>query len=189
MQRARHELLADAALAADEHRRLEVADLGDRLEDRHHFGALRENRLELLLVANLLFERAIFAAQRLALLGLAQHEEHLFRLERLWDVVVGAGLHRLERHIDVAVRAHDDDGGRVLFGLQRREQVEPAHFGHANVGEDEVGAEHIELRERVFAVVRDLGLVAIFAEDRPQHEADVLFVINDQHATHGATLL
>ena len=78
-----------------------------------HRRALREDRLELALLADLLAERAVLAAQRLALLGLAQREHDLVGLERLADVVVGAGLHRLEREVDVAVRAHHDDRRRV----------------------------------------------------------------------------
>ena len=74
----------------------------------------------------------------------AQREHDLVGLERLADVVVGAGLHRLEREIDVAVRAHHDDRGRVLLGLERGEQIEAAHLRHAHVGEDDVGAERVD---------------------------------------------
>ena len=69
---------------------------------------------------DLLLERAVLAAERLALLGLSQREDDLVRLEGLAHVVVGARLHRLEREVDVAVRAHHDDGRRVLLRLERR---------------------------------------------------------------------
>ena len=106
--------------------------------------ALGEDRLELVLLLDLLLERAVLAAERLALLGLAEREDDLVRLERLAHVVVGAGLHRLDREVDVAVRAHDDDRRRVLLGLERREEIEPAHLRHADVGEDDVGVERVE---------------------------------------------
>ena len=51
----RHELLADAALAADEHGGLELGDLADRLEDVRHLRALREDRLEPVVLVDLLF--------------------------------------------------------------------------------------------------------------------------------------
>src|SRR5262249_41536585 len=72
MDRARDELLADAALALDEHRGLEVGDLRDGAEDLRHRGALREDGLELRLLLDLLLQRAVLAAKRLALLRLAQ---------------------------------------------------------------------------------------------------------------------
>ena len=106
--------------------------------------ALGEDRLELVLLLDLLLERAVLAAQRLALLGLAQREDDLVRLERLAHVVVGARLHRLDGEVDVAVGAHHDDRRRVLLGLERAEQIEPAHARHAHVGEDDVGVERVE---------------------------------------------
>ncbi len=80
---ARDELLADAALARDEHRGLEVGDLRDGPEDVEHLRALGEDRLELVLLPDLLLERAVLAPQRLALLGLAQREHDLVGLEGL----------------------------------------------------------------------------------------------------------
>src|SRR5262249_42250567 len=74
MDRTRDELFADAALAVDEDRGLEVGDLRDRAEDVRHRRALREDRFELRLFLDLLLERAVLAAERLALLGLAQRQ-------------------------------------------------------------------------------------------------------------------
>src|SRR5690242_381489 len=94
---ARYELFAGPALAGDEHRRLVVGDLGDGPEDLLHGLALRQDLLELMLFADLLAESAVLASQRFALLGLAQSEDDLVVLERLLNVVVGAGFDRLER--------------------------------------------------------------------------------------------
>ena len=178
------ELLADAALALDEHRRLEVGDLRDRSEDLRHRGALREDRLELALLLDLLLQRAVLAPERLALLRLPEREHDLVGLERLADVVVGAGLHRLEREVDAAVRAHHDHGRRVLLRLQRREQIETVHLGHPDVGEDDVRAERVHERERRFAAVGDLHVVAMALEKRLQDEADVLFIVDDKDPAH-----
>ena len=124
-------------------------------------GLLARIVLELVLLADLLAQRAVLAPQRLALLGLAQREHDLLGLEGLLDVVVRARLDRLEREIDVAVRAHHDDGGVVALGLERREQIEPAHLGHAHVGEDDVGPERLDQRERLLPAVGRLDLVAL----------------------------
>src|SRR5205814_884140 len=74
MDGARDELFADAALARDERGRLVVRDLRDRLEDRLHRRALRQDVLEEVLAPDLLPQRAVLAAERLALLGLAERE-------------------------------------------------------------------------------------------------------------------
>jgi hypothetical protein len=88
---------------------------------------------------NLFAQRAVFALQQLPLLGLSERQHDLVRFERLLNVVVGAGLHGFDRQVHVAVGAHDDHGGVVVLGLQRRQQVEAAHLGHSNVGQHEIG--------------------------------------------------
>ena len=72
----------------------------------------------------------------------------------------------------------------LLLRLERREQIEAAHLRHAHVGEDDVGAERVDERERALAAVGDLDLVAVPLEERAQDEADVLFVVDDQDAAH-----
>ena len=133
---------------------------------------------------HLLAERAVLAAEGLALLRLAKDEDELLGLEGLLQVVVGAGLHRLDREIDVAVRAHHDDDGVVAFGLERRQQIEPAHPRHPHVGEDDVGAERLDERERLLTARRDLDLEALATEDGTDEKAKVLFVVHDEDTAH-----
>ena len=180
-----HEFLAGAALAGDEHGGLEVGDLGDGPEDLDHLRALGEDRLELVLLPDLLAERAVLAAQGLALLGLLEGEDHLVLFEGLAHVVVRAGLHRLERQVHVAVRAHHDDRRRVLLGLEGRQEVEAAHLGHTDVREDYVGAEGVDQRERRLAAVGHLDVVPVFLQEGAENEPDVLLVIDYEHAPHG----
>ena len=184
VERARDQFLAHAALAADEDGGLELGDLRDRPEDVAHGGALGEDRLELMLAANLLLQGPVLAAQRLALLGLAEGQDDLVRLERLAHVVVRAGLHGLEGEIDVPVRAHHDDRRRVLLGLEGREQIEPAHPRHAHVGQDDVRPEDIHQRQRGLPAVRDLHLVAVLLEEGAEDQSNVLFVVDDQDTAH-----
>src|SRR5262249_33600832 len=80
VHRAGDELLAHAALSLDQHRRLEVGDLGDGAEDLRHRRALREDRLELALLLDLLLQRPVLPAERLALLCLAERKDDLVRL-------------------------------------------------------------------------------------------------------------
>ena len=60
----------------------------------------------------------------------------------------------------------------------------PAHLRHAHVGQDDVGPERVDERERRLAAVGHLDLVAVLAEERAQDEADVLLVVDHQDASH-----
>ena len=62
-------------------------------------------------------------------------------------------------------------------------------LGHPHVGQDDVGVEGVEQRERRLAAVGHLDLVAVLLEQRAQDEADVLFVVDDQDPAHGAKSL
>ena len=185
VQRARHEFFARATLAGDEHRRLVVGDLGDGPEDVLHGLALGQDLLELVLFADLLAQRAILAPQGFALLCLAQGEDDLVVLERLLHVVVRTGLDRLERVVDIAVRAHHDHRCFVSFGLQRRQQIEPPHLRHAHVGEHDVGSKSVDQSQRLLAAFGRFDLVTLPLQERAQDEPLVLFVIDHQHASHG----
>src|SRR5690606_36238605 len=98
------------------------------------------------------------------------------------------GLHRLDRHVGVAVGAHHDDGGVVALGAQGGEQVEAAHFRHPDVGQDEVGAEGIDERQRLLAAFGGLDLVTMAPQQRAQHDPQVLLVVHDQNASHSANI-
>jgi hypothetical protein len=138
------------------------------------------------LLADLFAQCPILTPQELALLGLAQSEHHLILLERLLDVVVGSGLHRLDRQVRVPVGAHDDDRGIVPLGFERGQQVQTTHLRHAHVGEDTVGPEGVDQGEPVFSAGRRLHLVAVAAQQRSENHPDVLLVIDNQNPSHCA---
>ncbi len=172
-------------LAHHEHRGLVVGDLPDGAEQLHHGSALGEDLVELVLGADRLPKLQVLAPQRLALLGLLEHEEDLVGLERLRDVVVGAGLHRLEGEVDRAVGAHHDHHCERRLRLERGEQVEPAHLRHAHVGQDHVRTERLHALERLFTGAGRLDLVTGTPEKRAQHQPEVFLVVDDQDAAHG----
>src|SRR5262249_31080400 len=72
-----NELFAYAALALNQHRRLEVRNLGDRAKDVPHGWTLRDDRLELSLLLDLFLQGAILAPKSLALFRLAEREHDL----------------------------------------------------------------------------------------------------------------
>jgi hypothetical protein len=185
----RHELFADAALPRDQHRRLEVGDLRDSLEHGLHLARLGGELLEAGLLADLLLEGAVLAAERLALLRLLQGEEQLLGLEGLGDVVVGPRFDCFDRQVQASVGAHDDDGDLGALGFQGREQVEAAHLGHAHIGEHEVGSERLEQAQRLLAVGGGLDLVPVTAQEGAHDKAQVLFIVDYQDTAHRSFFL
>ena len=104
-------------------------------------------------------------------------------VERLDEVVLGALLHRVDGARDRAERRHDDEDRarrRRPRLLHERDAVEPRHL---QVRQDDVGRELLELAERLEAVGRGLGRVALFAEDLAERGPRVRFVVDDEDST------
>ena len=100
VDRPRHELLADAALAADEHGHVAVADLLDHGRDAPHAVAVAPHRL-VLVVAELLAQLAQLGHQPVLLDGVLDGDvegnlSEAFGIIGLDDVVGRASLHGLD---------------------------------------------------------------------------------------------
>ena len=91
--------------------------------------------------------------------------EQLVEVERLAQVVGGAGLDGPHRRLDGAVGRHDDDGRLRRDGAQAVEEVEPGEIGHPLIGEDEVEGLPGEALERVLAAGRLGDVEAPLAEE------------------------
>ena len=86
--------------------------------------------------------------------------------------------------VEVAVGAHDDDGGVIAFRAQRAEQVHPAHARHAHVGQHAVRAERVHQRKRLVSIRRGFDFVAVTSQQGAQDHPQVLFVVDYQNAPH-----
>ena len=62
--------------------------------------------------------------------------DHVLVAERLRQEVDGAGLHGADRHRNVAVAGHQDDGKMNAEPVAPRLKIEPADAGQANVEND-----------------------------------------------------
>ena len=62
--------------------------------------------------------------------------EQNFIVERLFDEVDGARLHRFDREGNIAMPCHDDDRQACLQFSQAALELQPVHLGHANIGND-----------------------------------------------------
>ena len=112
VDRARDELLADAALAADQHRDVAVGDLLDDLRDRSHLGAVAPERNARSWSSLSCRRSSVISRHQPGLLdraldrGVERDLAEALGIVRLDDVVGGAEADRL------------DDGRRVLAARQ-----------------------------------------------------------------------
>ena len=89
---------------------------------------------------------------------------HLLDLERLLDVIEGAGLHRLHGRGDRAEGRHQDHGAVGVQRLRRLEHFESGAAAHLQVAHDDVERALVQPLERRVAVRRLVHVVRGFAQ-------------------------
>ena len=188
VQRARHQLLARAALAGDQHRGVGLGDAVDQVVDLSHRRAVADDLARQCAAIDFLAQALDLRAQRAVLHGAFEREFQLFELERFADEVVSAradrghgGLHAAERgdHDHRHVRSVGDDA------LAQREAV---HAAHVEIGHDDVYVFALDERKRFVGG----GLPRRVESGAPQRRlhrlAQILIVIDDEdaalHSTH-----
>ncbi len=130
MEATRHQLLAGAGLAEDQHVGRGVADVGDQLAQRLDRRRAADDPLRQVLAAGqLATQRADLAGQPALLQGAAGDLDQAFRREGLLHEVVGAGVHRLYRHGDVAVTGDQHHRQARVEDLRRSSRVRPSMPG------------------------------------------------------------
>ena len=117
VDRARHQLLARAALALDEHGAAQAGNLARQLEDLLHARVLGDDVAKVVLAGQLFAQDGVLALQVLDLDDARHQQRDLFRIAGLDDVLLGALFHRLNGRVHGGVRGDDDDGS---VRVQRR---------------------------------------------------------------------
>ena len=165
MNRARHQFLAGAVLAENQH-----AAVGRRRQ-RHllaqvvHRRALAHHRV-LLLPIDLGAQHAILGFEIALAQRVAHHQHRLLERQRLLDEVEGAHLDRAHRRLDVAVAGNDHDlriDLPLAQALQRRQAVET---GQPDVEHDHVVGRAVGLLEALFAGVGGVDVEAFVSAAR-----------------------
>ena len=185
VNRPRHQLLAGAGLAGDQHRARSphaaraisslTRSIGGLDADQR---ADRAGRIDLAL-------QEIDLARQLTALGRRSHpHQQLVAEERLLHEIDRAELHRLDRGVDGAEAGHDDERGIDAQIAQLPEDVEAGDAGHAHVGQDDVvGATPGHLEAFLAARRRLHGVPG--AAQRPLHAvADARVVVYQQNPRH-----
>ena len=180
----RHQLLAAAVLAVDQHATARRRRRRDLFAKQMHDGGLAD---DLGALGEPRAQGGVLALEPGVLERARHREERLFQRERLLDEVVGAKPGGFHRGLDRAVAGDHHDHRVGSQAPQLGQRVEPVHARHPDVEEDQVVAVVGDRGERVGAT-RDRGdAVALVLEHPAQGRADRRLVVHDEHvlARHG----
>ena len=116
----------------------------------------------------------------------------LLHIEGLGEEGIGTALQTLQAVADVGLGGKHDDGymRQIEVGLDHAEHGEAVHLGHHDVADDEVVGHVVllgreQLLQALAAVVADAELIVV-RQLGGDIAADLLVVVDDEHATHTA---
>ena len=179
MDRARHQLLAGAALRGDEHGDGRGRHLRDQLVQPRHARMPAHQRVEAMRPVEFRAQVAHLALEQPVLGGLAHEEEDLVGLEGLDDVVVGPRLHGVHRRSHLRHRGHQDDRNGLAQGENARQHRGAGLARHPDVEQRHVDpARSHDLEGR--RAVRGLEHLEVVLEDDAQGLADSRLIVDDQ---------
>ena len=180
VQRARHQLLAGAGLAFDEHRRLAGGGQADALV---HFAHGFADADEFAVLRRLGVRRgrgqgsAGFGARAQ---GAVEHLHHGGAADRLGQVVEGAQAHRLDGAGAAGIGRQHQHGRQPRRACgQRGQRLQAVHAGHALVQEDGAVAVAFDPAQRLFAAAGGMHFVAQALQGLDQGFAEGGVVIDD----------
>ena len=110
--------------------------------------------------------------------------EQLLALERLDEVVVRADVEALDAGVERVARGQHQDRRVVLVLAQPAGDLDAVHAREAEVEDEQVGEERVDLVERRDAVAGEAHLVALQPQRALEHLGDLLVVLDDEDA-HG----
>ena len=179
VDQAGQQLLAGAAFAKDQHRRRELRDLLDQLDDLTGGAARADDEFAVVLLGDLGTEPHDVPAQVLPLAGVGHERADPFDVKILGDVVIRSVTHRLDGGVELLQDGDDDhlDVGVVL--LDDLEDLEAADAGEPDVEQHEVDVLFLHDLQRGFAG-RGLQQPVVAPEDGRQRVAHAFIVIDDE---------
>ena len=190
MNRARDQLLAGAALAAQQNGGVVGDDAPDQLVDFLHRGAAADYLAADELAIDFVLEAVEIGGLRADFdRALDRGGDQVEIGERLGQVVVRAALHRLDRVVHRARGGDHDDERADAFAVRGGQHVETAVARHDDVEQGDVEAIAAQGGERRGAVDCLFDAMAVGFEPMPQDEADGGIVVGDQDRSAGAGIL
>ncbi|MFO0631457.1 MAG: hypothetical protein U0168_01265 [Nannocystaceae bacterium] len=183
VQRACGQLLAGAALAGDEHRRVGLGRAREQLVGASHGCARARQRAEAGRRRDQLAQTRGLVADA-ALADDPRHAQtHGFDRDRLLDVVVGPGSDRGDGRLHACKRGHHDDGQIGPFAAELGAEFEPAHARQVHVREHDVVAAVLDRLEPGFGAVAGVDREVLRRQPGDQQRAEIRVVVDHQHAT------
>ncbi len=183
VDRARDQLLAGAALAAEQNGGVVVHHPPDKLIDLLHGRAAADDLAADQLAAHLILQRREIG-------GLGRHFDRtrdgrryqVEVFERLGEVVVRTALHRLNRIVHRAGGGNHNDQGAAGLLAGAGEHLQAANSGHHDVEQGDFVAIAEERFERALAVGGLFDPIAGGFEPMMEDQADARVVVGDQHS-------
>ena len=180
VQGARHQLLAGAGLAQDQHRGVGRRGLPHQLEDLGHGRRAADHPLEPEAALELLAQRLVVLREA-PLLQLPGHAgPQLDDVDGLGQVVRRALPHRQHRGLDAAVAGDQEHRQLGLQAPRLAQQVEAVAVAEPQVGDHQVEAARPQPVEGGVHRGRHLGLVVLGLQSQAQRLAVGFVVLDDQ---------
>ena len=184
VQRPRHQLLAGAGLAGDQHRDLRLGQAADGAKHLLHGRRLADD----LRRGDRLGRRGGPVPARQ--LGPLHQLHRLVDVERLGQVFEGAALVGGHGGIQVRMRRHDDDRHVRVHGVHARQQFQAVDALHADVGHHHVGAGLLQGIQHLDRTGEGLHGHAAGLQGALQHPAYRFVVVDDPDLhRHSGSLL
>jgi hypothetical protein len=165
MDRPRDQLLADAALAPDEHRGVRGGHARHQRQDLLHPAALADDPLQAVPLDELSLKLADLAFQVRLLGHSIDTNKEFLQVERLGKVIGGSVLHGLDRGLDGAVGRHQDERDFGVHRLDPLEEVGAGHAGHPAIAQNQVHLSVPGVRQRLRPAFRREHLVSLLREE------------------------
>ena len=179
MDRARDELLADAAFSEQQHGRVGRRRALDRVPDVAKAGTLPDHLVTHFRRA---LQRAVLVDQARAIQLVLDGDQQPLRPERLLDEIDCAALRGLERGARGPMRRNHHDRHRLVDRLDPAQRFHAVHARHLDVEEDDVRRLALHERDALFGGRRRKVLVAFVLEGHPHGIADAGVVVYEENA-------
>ncbi len=138
-------------------------------------GALLHQAFEVFLVA------AIFDDEAAMFERPANAHQQLVSFERFEDVVVGAAAHGFERRRNVVHRRDHDYRYVAVVRAQPGKQLQPVHFRHDHVAQDQIHGVLAERFQRLAAVADGEAPIPLRLQQGGDNLPDRFFVVGNQN--------
>ena len=179
VQRVREQFLAGAVLAGEEDVGLRQRGLAHALERLLHAGAVAQDGTARVGAAQRAAQRRILAGHAPLLQRTLHRVQQLVVVERLDDVVHGAGAQRRDGALEGRVARHHDDRLRAVALVDEAQGVQPRAIGKLEVGDHEVEVAGREAAQALLHRRRALHVVALAREQELHDLRDTGVVLDD----------